>query len=1366
MLEKLRRATLGTYEIRGELGRGGMAVVYLARDLRLDRSVAIKVMLPGLFLTQGMAERFLQEARIAARLYHPNIIIVHAVEQTDDLFYFVMNLVEGAAVDELLRLRTPLAIDEVRWILLQAARALGHAHGEGVVHRDVKPANLMINTKGDLVVSDFGIAKVGESSHLTRTGAAIGTPAYMSPEQVMGLEVGAPSDQYSLGVAAFEMLTGRPPFGGAVLQIQWAHANDAPPSLRELRPDCPPALVDAIARMLAKKPEERWPSFDALLPVFGEGLPADGGAARRQLLEAANTIRAQRVTAQPELVARTPLSPIPTDIRSAPARDRAAHAMMVRCSPQTVTVSAGEMVTVRATVTDARGMVLSQVPLSWRSSDERIAGVSPRGDVLARAAGRATITASVGQISGEAVVVVEDAPVVRVVVVSPSPVVRVHERVLLTARALDVRGEARAGATVEWSSSAPEIASVAADGTVSGVRTGRATIRARVGSVEGSTTLDVESAGVAMVRILPEAPSVEVGDQAMLVAEALDAVGGVVDARTTLWEIADARIGTIDQSGVVTGVSPGRVRVRATVDGIRAEKTLAVRAVPLAAIALRLDAERLHAGDTTAVRLTGRDVHGRDVSPVPLTQATFTSSAPEIVAIDALGGVQALAVGTADLGVSLPPGGGTDPVGAALLQATLRVTVAPARAASIVVSPDALALESEEASRVTASVLSATGVPLPERVLQWSTLDPSIATVRDGVVTGLAVGATRVRVTCDGVTTEIPVAVTSPTVRELRVEAVTSTLYVGDTITLSAVALDRNGSRVRDAQIAWRTNAPSILSVGADGTARGLAPGEATVVATCGTLKASGKVAVDEVPVTALRVSPAKATVSVGRTVALDVLATDVRGKEVGTLVMWTASPAGLVSVGADGVVSARAPGVALITASRGDLRALAEVTVEAPVARAIRLSSTVRTLRVGERATVQATVLAEDGEALALPVEWTTDDVGVARVSARGEIEAVGVGAVRITARAGEARAALAIDVSAAAPVEAAVSVGSPQRSTRSPLLLVGGGVAVVGAIVAAMMMGGDDTNAPAPMRPSMVPAPTAEPPAPSTPSPGASTDTQTSPRAPDVSPSAALPATTPPAEAARDAVLEVRGPRTLTVGATGPLRIDRVVGTSRARVDAGEARFASSAPRIASVDDDGVVRARGLGVATVTVRLDGARSAQWNVRVEGTRSDSVAAGMVVAAPPTRGGTAPPPTVAPTPTPTPSPKPDLPAGPAPVVPRPETTAPVAEASASDADVARVVRAWAGGLRKGAAPEALKDFFGGGSKHVAALGDGPNSVSKEGASRTVSYVLLLSRVSFVGAPQRYRATVTATVTGAGEGASLGRVSVGGVQEVK
>ncbi|MEP6832640.1 MAG: serine/threonine-protein kinase, partial [Gemmatimonas sp.] len=163
LLDRLRSSTLGLYDVAGEIGRGGMAVVYIATDMRLGRKVAIKVMEPRLNFTPGMAERFLQEAQIAAQLQHHNIIVVHEVRQDEELIFFVMRLVEGGSLDEVCRRLTQkqrqLPIDQAQWILWQSARALAYAHSEGFVHRDVKPANILISTKGEVVVTDFGIAR-------------------------------------------------------------------------------------------------------------------------------------------------------------------------------------------------------------------------------------------------------------------------------------------------------------------------------------------------------------------------------------------------------------------------------------------------------------------------------------------------------------------------------------------------------------------------------------------------------------------------------------------------------------------------------------------------------------------------------------------------------------------------------------------------------------------------------------------------------------------------------------------------------------------------------------------------------------------------------------------------------------------------------------------------------------------------------------------------------------------------------------------------------------------------------------------------------------------------------------------------------
>lgn len=239
VLERLRRATLGEFEIQRELGRGGMAAVFLAHEIALNRPVAIKVMAPGLLMGEGMVERFRREAVTVAGLSHPNIVTMHAVRQADDLHFFVMQFVSGRPLDAVLAQDGRLPVPVVRSLLFQTGTALAHAHRHGVIHRDVKPANVLLDTEGNAVVTDFGIAKVSEAPGQTQTGMTVGTPAYMSPEQCDAGTVTWASDQYSLGAVAYELLTGSPPFQGTMLGIMQAHVSQPPPPLRELRPDCP-----------------------------------------------------------------------------------------------------------------------------------------------------------------------------------------------------------------------------------------------------------------------------------------------------------------------------------------------------------------------------------------------------------------------------------------------------------------------------------------------------------------------------------------------------------------------------------------------------------------------------------------------------------------------------------------------------------------------------------------------------------------------------------------------------------------------------------------------------------------------------------------------------------------------------------------------------------------------------------------------------------------------------------------------------------------------------------------------------------------------------------------------------------------------
>ncbi|MFL5548462.1 MAG: protein kinase domain-containing protein [Gemmatimonadales bacterium] len=267
---RLADALGDAYTIEGEIGRGGMGVVYRARDERLQRRVAIKVLPPELAFQQDIRERFTREAQTAARLSHPHIVPIHSVGEGQNLVYFVMGYVDGESLAARIRRRGPLPVEEVRRIMKETADALGAAHAFSVIHRDIKPDNILLEgTRGRVMVTDFGIAKAlstASGATLTGVGVAIGTPAFMSPEQAAGeRNIDGRSDLYSLGVVTYQMLTGKLPFNApSVAGILMKQITEAAPDIRRSRPDIPDDLALAVARCLEKDPESRWPTADAL----------------------------------------------------------------------------------------------------------------------------------------------------------------------------------------------------------------------------------------------------------------------------------------------------------------------------------------------------------------------------------------------------------------------------------------------------------------------------------------------------------------------------------------------------------------------------------------------------------------------------------------------------------------------------------------------------------------------------------------------------------------------------------------------------------------------------------------------------------------------------------------------------------------------------------------------------------------------------------------------------------------------------------------------------------------------------------------------------------------------------------------------
>lgn len=290
MADEQLRVLGDRYEIHQRLARGGMAQVYLARDRTLDRPVAVKELVPEFATDPSFVERFRREAQAAANLAHPNIVGVYDWGTQDGTYFIVMEYVDGPSLSQVIRKDGPLHPRRAAEIASEVAAALGFAHSRGVVHRDVKPGNVLLTATGQSKVTDFGIARALSSpdDDLTQAGSVMGTATYFSPEQAQGMPVDPRSDLYSLGVVLYEMVTGRPPFNGDTpLAIAYKHVQDEPAPPSTVVPEVPRGLEAIIMKLLRKRPDDRYPTAEALRADLNRYLDGDVTSAERALPAAA-----------------------------------------------------------------------------------------------------------------------------------------------------------------------------------------------------------------------------------------------------------------------------------------------------------------------------------------------------------------------------------------------------------------------------------------------------------------------------------------------------------------------------------------------------------------------------------------------------------------------------------------------------------------------------------------------------------------------------------------------------------------------------------------------------------------------------------------------------------------------------------------------------------------------------------------------------------------------------------------------------------------------------------------------------------------------------------------------------------------------
>ena len=627
-MKALRDATLGEYEIQGEIGRGGMAVVYLAHDISLNRKVAIKVMTPALMLMDNDIQlRFKREAQTAAALSHPHIIPVYAVKEAEDLVFFVMKYIVGRSLESVVKEVGALPFPVVQTILNQAGGALAHAHKRGVVHRDIKPGNIMLDEDGWVVVADFGIAKVAEAEALTMTGGVVGTPAYMSPEQCSGGDLTGAADQYSLGIVAFEIITGRTPFkSGTMVNLIYDHCHTQPPPVLELRPDCPPALAAVVEQMIAKDPDDRFPGIEEAVTATGFATDSSQEAARTHMLtlvqntETDKLLKKFQLAGSPAPPSRTPrpmsiltpATPLPQDDASAP--------------------------------TGARRLV---PPWAWAVPLVGVTAAVMWFVVVPRFAAPPTA-------SNETAVIAT--PIVTGIDVQPlTATLQVGETLALDAVPHANDGSAVAGVSMTWQSTATQVADVTSLGVITARGAGTTQVTVRTGAASASIVVTVtpllrpqpnatRPAAVASVQVTPAAVELSLGDRARVGATLADRGGVVLDGRAIDWSSSDPSVVAVDASGNLSATGAGTAQVRAQSEGINGTATVTVEVPVVAIVTLSPTTLSLAQGEAATLIAEAQDAQRRSLTDRAIAWDSDNSA---VARVSATGVVTAVSGGSA-----------------------------------------------------------------------------------------------------------------------------------------------------------------------------------------------------------------------------------------------------------------------------------------------------------------------------------------------------------------------------------------------------------------------------------------------------------------------------------------------------------------------------------------------------------------------------------------------------------------------------------------------------------------------------------------------------------------------------------------------
>jgi serine/threonine protein kinase len=774
MVDRLRRATLGEYELGRELGRGGMAAVFLAHEISLARKVAIKVMSPGLLLDDGMIDRFRHEAVTIAHLHHPNIVSVYSVRQAEGLHFFVMQYVQGRSLEQVIHGGGPLPLPIVRSVLFQVGSALTYAHRCRVIHRDIKPANILIDGDGNAVVTDFGIAKAAETPSRTLTGALVGTPAYMSPEQCRGIEISGASDQYSLGAVAYEMLTGAPPFSGSTLTVMQAHVEKSPAPIRDISAACPPDVEAAVLRMLSKNPADRWPRIADAMAALGAAPLAEDDPLRAELSRLAAPIGALSLSED-----LTPTSPAPLTRRSSEGVATTGTAVStIAVLPPPANLEVGDSFVLVATVRGRQGVCLPPNDVTWSCDPPDVLRFgSGGGEAVAVGAGTTLLIATCKGVQAILRVDVSPARADEITIAPLDHGVAVGEEIRLETVVRDKRGQP-IERRVSWQSDDAAIARVTAEGELVAVAPGFTKITATLDSARANVVIPVLPARVAAIRV-EEPQAVPAGRSFAVVATPVDRWGSPLPGRRVRWSSSDVRVAMPTAEGRVHTMHPGSVVLTASCEGVSESVRLSVEEPDAAASAAGIDAQE----EPRRVRLRRSRRSRRQ----------WATAAAIGVAI----GVGSWWYSTRPRAPQPPK---PTPISVAEAPSEALAEPAPAgsaEVASVNVTPTPTPPPLVSKRRAPR--------PTPKAASADSAASAAPAPTDSAIPTGVAV---------DTATPATAEALPEPPIVEVRVQGAKA-LTVGQTLALSAEIKDSTGRMVTGRRVLWSSSNPAIAAVDA-----------------------------------------------------------------------------------------------------------------------------------------------------------------------------------------------------------------------------------------------------------------------------------------------------------------------------------------------------------------------------------------------------------------------------------------------------------------------------------------------------------------------------------------------------------------------